>query len=158
MEFLPICKQDMIDRGWEQCDFVYVIGDAYVDNHSFGHAIISRILESHGYTVGLIPQPDWKNPKSIDIYGKPLIADPTATEGNEETQAPTDEEAESTEATSESTETPPQESTDFDPDAPVDENGEDMLETIEDDDEFEKIADIFDDEFSDIFYDDVEDN
>ena len=59
----------------------------------------------------------------VDIYGKPLIADPTVTEGNEETQAPTDEEAESTEATSESTETPPQESTDFDPDAPVDENG-----------------------------------
>ena len=49
MSFLPICKQDMIDRGWSQCDFVYVIGDAYVDHHSFGHAIISRILESHGY-------------------------------------------------------------------------------------------------------------
>ena len=52
MSFLPICKQDMTDRGWEQCDFVYVIGDAYVDHPSFGHAIISRILESHGYSVG----------------------------------------------------------------------------------------------------------
>ena len=73
MSFLPICKQDMIDRGWETCDFVYVCGDAYVDHPSFGHAIIRRILESHGYTVGLIPQPDWKNPKSIDIYGKPRL-------------------------------------------------------------------------------------
>ena len=73
MEFLPICKQDMLDRGWEQCDFVYVIGDAYVDHPSFGHAIISRVLESRGYTVGIISQPDWKNPKSIDIYGRPRL-------------------------------------------------------------------------------------
>lgn len=73
MEFLPICKQDMIDRGWEQCDFVYVIGDAYVDHHSFGHAIISRVLEQAGYNVGIISQPNWKDPKSIDIYGKPRL-------------------------------------------------------------------------------------
>ena len=73
MDFLPICKQDMIDRGWAQCDFVYVIGDAYVDHHSFGHAIISRILEKHGYSVGIISQPDWKDPKSIDIYGRPRL-------------------------------------------------------------------------------------
>ena len=73
MSFLPICKQDMLDRGWEQCDFVYVIGDAYVDHHSFGHAIISRILESHGYSVGIISQPDWRDPKSIDIYGRPRL-------------------------------------------------------------------------------------
>ena len=73
MDFLPICKQDMIDRGWTQCDFVYVIGDAYVDHPSFGHAIISRILESHGYSVGIISQPDWKNPKSIDVYGRPRL-------------------------------------------------------------------------------------
>ena len=73
MDFLPLCRQDMIDRGWECCDFVYVIGDAYVDHPSFGHAIISRILESHGYTVGIISQPDWKDPKSIDIYGKPRL-------------------------------------------------------------------------------------
>ena len=73
MDFLPICKQDMLDRGWAQCDFVYVIGDAYVDHHSFGHAIISRILEKHGYSVGIISQPDWKNPKSIDIYGRPRL-------------------------------------------------------------------------------------
>ena len=73
MDFLPICKQDMIDRGWSQCDFVYVIGDAYVDHPSFGHAIISRILEKHGYSVGIISQPDWKNPKSIDVYGRPRL-------------------------------------------------------------------------------------
>ena len=54
MEFLPITKQEMVDRGWEQCDFVYVCGDAYVDHPSFGHAIIGRILESHGYSVGMI--------------------------------------------------------------------------------------------------------
>ena len=73
MDFLPICKQDMIDSGWTQCDFVYVIGDAYVDHPSFGHAIISRILENHGYSVGIISQPDWKNPKSIDVYGRPRL-------------------------------------------------------------------------------------
>ena len=73
MEFLPICKQDMLDRGWEQCDFVYVIGDAYVDHHSFGHAIISRVLEQAGYKVGVISQPDWKNPGSINVYGRPRL-------------------------------------------------------------------------------------
>jgi len=73
MSFLPVNKKEMLERGWEQCDFVYVIGDAYVDHHSFGHAIISRILESHGYSVGIISQPDWKNPKSIDVFGKPRL-------------------------------------------------------------------------------------
>ncbi len=74
MAFLPTTKQEMLDRGWMQCDFVYVIGDAYVDHPSFGHAIISRVLESHGYSVGIISQPDWKNPKSINIFGKPRLA------------------------------------------------------------------------------------
>jgi len=73
MGFLPITKQDMINRGWECCDFVYVIGDAYVDHPSFGHAIISRVLEHAGYTVGIISQPDWKNPKSIDVFGRPRL-------------------------------------------------------------------------------------
>ncbi len=73
MEFLPICKQDMLSRGWEQCDFVYVIGDAYVDHPSFGHAIISRVLESNGYSVGIISQPDWKNAASVQIYGRPRL-------------------------------------------------------------------------------------
>lgn len=66
-DFLPICKQDMTDRGIEQLDFVYVIGDAYVDHPSFGHAIISRVLEAHGYSVGIIAQPDWKDEESIRI-------------------------------------------------------------------------------------------
>ena len=63
----------MLDRGWECCDFVYVVGDAYVDDASFGHAIISRVLEKNGYNVGIISQPDWKNPKSIDVFGRPRL-------------------------------------------------------------------------------------
>lgn len=74
MEFLPISKQDMAKRGWTQCDFVYVIGDAYVDHPSFGHAIISRVLEQAGYSVGILSQPDWKNPQSITALGKPRLA------------------------------------------------------------------------------------
>ena len=72
-DFLPICKEDMEKREWEQCDFVYVIGDAYVDHHSFGPAIISRVLESHGYKVGIISQPDWKDVKSIMALGSPRL-------------------------------------------------------------------------------------
>ena len=63
----------MKKRGWDECDFVYVIGDAYVDHPSFGHAIISRVLESFGYKVGIISQPDWKNKESINILGKPRL-------------------------------------------------------------------------------------
>lgn len=72
-DFLPVCRGDMQARGWQYVDFAYVIGDAYVDHPSFGHAIISRILESRGYKVGIISQPDWKDPKSIDIFGKPRL-------------------------------------------------------------------------------------
>ena len=64
-DYLPVSKADMERRGWQQCDFVYVSGDAYVDHPSFGTAIISRVLESHGYKVGIIAQPDWKNKESI---------------------------------------------------------------------------------------------
>ena len=71
--FLPISKRDMKKRGWDQCDFVYIIGDAYVDHPSFGHAIISRILEHAGYKVGIISQPDWKDPASIDALGRPRL-------------------------------------------------------------------------------------
>lgn len=71
--FLPLCKQDMIDAGISQMDFVYIIGDAYVDHPSFGHAIISRLLNAHGYTVGMISQPDWKNPDSVTVYGEPRL-------------------------------------------------------------------------------------
>lgn len=72
-DFLPISKEDMKKRGWEQCDFVYVIGDAYVDHHSFGPAIISRLLEAHGFKVGIISQPDWKDETSVQILGKPRL-------------------------------------------------------------------------------------
>lgn len=72
-DFLPISKADMERRGWDECDFVYVIGDAYVDHPSFGHAIISRVLEAAGYRVGIISQPDWKNPQSITILGRPRL-------------------------------------------------------------------------------------
>ena len=57
--FLPVSKEDMKARGWDGYDFLYVTGDAYVDHPSFGHAIISRVLEAHGYRVAILPQPDW---------------------------------------------------------------------------------------------------
>lgn len=72
-DFLPISKEDMLKRGWNQVDFVYVIGDAYVDHPSFGHAIISRLLESRGYRVGIISQPDWTDKSSITVYGEPRL-------------------------------------------------------------------------------------
>lgn len=72
-DFLPISKKDMKKRGWEQCDFVYVIGDAYVDHSSFGPAIISRLLEAFGYKVGIIAQPDWKDKNSIAVLGAPRL-------------------------------------------------------------------------------------
>ncbi len=72
-DFLPICKEDMERRGWSQCDFVYIIGDAYVDHTSFGPAIISRVLESHGFKVGIISQPDWKDESSIQVLGEPRL-------------------------------------------------------------------------------------
>ena len=72
-EFLPISREDMERRGIEQLDFVYVIGDAYVDHPSFGHAIISRLLQSRGYTVGILSQPDWRKPESISALGEPRL-------------------------------------------------------------------------------------
>ena len=71
--YLPISKQDMQERGIKQLDFVYVCGDAYVDHPSFGHAIIARLLEAHGYTVGIIAQPDWKDDASISVLGVPRL-------------------------------------------------------------------------------------
>ena len=72
-DYLPVCREDMDRCGWDACDFVYVSGDAYVDHPSFGPAIISRLLEARGYKVGIIAQPDWKNPESIQILGKPRL-------------------------------------------------------------------------------------
>ncbi|HAQ39538.1 MAG TPA: YgiQ family radical SAM protein [Clostridiales bacterium] len=73
MEFLPISMEDMKKRGWEQCDFVFVTGDAYVDHSSFGAAIISRLLERFGYKVGIIAQPDWKDINSFKKLGEPRL-------------------------------------------------------------------------------------
>lgn len=72
-DFLPVCREDMLRRGWEQVDFVYICGDAYVDHSSFGAAIITRVLESHGYKIGFIAQPDWKDEESIKVFGMPKL-------------------------------------------------------------------------------------
>ena len=72
-KFLPVSKEEMQQRGWKQCDFVYVIGDAYVDHSSFGPAIISRHLEAYGYRVGIIAQPDWRDDASIRVFGEPRL-------------------------------------------------------------------------------------
>ncbi len=71
--FLLISRKDMKKRGWDSVDFVYVSGDAYVDHSSFGAAIITRVLEAHGYKVGFIAQPDWKDEESIQVFGKPRL-------------------------------------------------------------------------------------
>lgn len=72
-DFLPVTREEMKKRGWEQVDFVYVSGDAYVDHPSFGAAIIGRLLESRGYRVGMIPQPDWRKKESIQVFGRPRL-------------------------------------------------------------------------------------
>lgn len=71
--FLPVSKEDMAGQGISQLDFVYIVGDAYTDHPSFGHAIISRLLQAKGYSVGIISQPDWKEPESINILGEPRL-------------------------------------------------------------------------------------
>ena len=73
MSFLPISKNEMINQGWDRPDFVFVTGDAYVDHPSFGTAIISRVLESRGYKVAILSQPDWKQEDSIKIFGEPRL-------------------------------------------------------------------------------------
>lgn len=73
-QFLPIDKKDMEQRGWSQLDFICVSGDAYVDHPSFGPAIITRVLESYGFRVGMISQPDWRNTESFKILGRPRLA------------------------------------------------------------------------------------
>ncbi|MGF7001702.1 putative radical SAM protein YgiQ [Lachnospiraceae bacterium PFB1-21] len=72
-QFLPITRAEMEERGWDEVDFVYVSGDAYVDHPSFGAAIITRLLESMGFRVGVIAQPDWRDPASIAVFGKPRL-------------------------------------------------------------------------------------
>lgn len=74
MDFLPVCREDMEKRGWTELDFVLITGDAYIDHPSFGAAIISRVLESKGYKVGIIAQPDWHNNDAFKVFGKPRLA------------------------------------------------------------------------------------
>lgn len=74
MSFLPVTKQDMLDRGWDEVDFVFVTGDAYVDHPSFGPAIITRVLENEGFRVAVLPQPDWKNLDDFKRFGRPHLA------------------------------------------------------------------------------------
>jgi uncharacterized radical SAM protein YgiQ len=71
--FLPVNKQDMLDRNWDSVDFILITGDAYVDHPSFGAAIISRMLEAHGYKVGIVAQPRWQNTEDIEIFGRPNL-------------------------------------------------------------------------------------
>ncbi len=71
--FLPVSRADMEERGWEQCDFVFVCGDAYVDHPSFGMAIITRLLEANHYKVGVICQPDWHDDASVTVLGRPRL-------------------------------------------------------------------------------------
>lgn len=73
MPFLPVTKEDMLERGWNEPDFVLVTGDAYVDHSSFGPAIIGRVLESRGYRVAVLAQPDWKSADDFRRFGKPRL-------------------------------------------------------------------------------------
>ena len=73
VDFLPVSKEDMDKRGWTQLDFLYIVGDAYVDHPSFGHAIISRVLESHGYKVGIVALPDWHKIDDFVRMGRPKL-------------------------------------------------------------------------------------
>lgn len=72
-EFLPVSYEEMLERGWEQPDFVYVCGDAYIDHPSFGAAIICRTLESRGFKVCFLAQPNWRTPDDFRRFGKPRL-------------------------------------------------------------------------------------
>ncbi len=71
--FLPVSRSDIEKRGWDYYDFLYIVGDAYVDHPSFGHAIISRVLESRGYRVAILPQPDWHSADEIKAFPRPRL-------------------------------------------------------------------------------------
>lgn len=72
--FLPISQEDLKERGWDTPDFLFVCGDAYVDHPSFGHAVITRLLEDAGYSVGIISQPDWRSAQDFKRLGRPRLA------------------------------------------------------------------------------------
>lgn len=73
LEFLPVTESDMRKKGWKEPDFILVSGDAYVDHPSFGHAIISRLLESRGYKVAVLPQPSWRDAEDFRVFGRPRL-------------------------------------------------------------------------------------
>ena len=72
-QFLPVTREEMLERGWQQPDFVYISGDAYVDHPSFGAAIITRTLESRGFKVCMLAQPDWRRLDDFQRFGKPRL-------------------------------------------------------------------------------------
>ena len=74
MSFLPVTKAEAASQGWETPDFVIVTGDAYVDHPSFGTAVVARVLEAEGYSVCIIPQPDWRDTRDFTRFGRPRLA------------------------------------------------------------------------------------
>ena len=72
--YIPMSREELKQRGWERCDFIIVSGDAYVDHPSFGPALIARLLEDEGYRIGIIAQPDWKDPEAFKTLGRPELA------------------------------------------------------------------------------------
>lgn len=72
-DFLPVSREDMEKRGWDGADFVLITGDAYVDHPSFGAAVIGRVLESHGYKVAVLAQPDWRGAEPFRTFGRPRL-------------------------------------------------------------------------------------
>ena len=73
LDFLPITPKDVQDRNWSEVDFVYVTGDAYVDHPSFGASIITRVLESEGFRIAILAQPDYKSCESFKLFGRPRL-------------------------------------------------------------------------------------
>ena len=71
--FLPVSREEILERGWDQIDFLFVSGDSYVDHPSFGPAVICRLLESRGYKVALLCQPSWDRPANFAVLGKPRL-------------------------------------------------------------------------------------
>lgn len=71
--FLPLTREEMAERGWDKPDFLFVSGDAYVDHPSFGHAVLTRLLESRGFSVGIVAQPDWRSTNDFTRLGRPRL-------------------------------------------------------------------------------------
>ena len=72
-QFLPTTKEELRRRGWDTYDFLYISGDAYVDHPTFGHAIITRVLEAAGYRVAVLAQPDWRSAENFKVLGRPQL-------------------------------------------------------------------------------------